>query len=104
MSVVVSSVGEKTGMRLVPQEDLVASNLEALKDEIQKKIQTAEEAVVLDLSGIEQADSLGISFVVEVYQSCNAKGLDFSVEGANSNLMKIFNLFKLTQYFPVKGK
>ena len=104
MSVVMSSVGEKSGVRLVPQEDLVASNLEALKDEIQQQLQTAEEAVVLDLSGIEHVDSLGITLMVGVYKSCKEKGLDFSVEGANNNLVKLFNLFKLTRYFPVKGK
>ena len=104
MSVVVSAMGEKRGIRLAPQEDLVASNLEFLKDELHEQIQMAEAAVVLDLSGIEHVDSLGISLVVGVYKSCNEKGLDFSVEGANSNLVKIFNLFKLTQYFPVQGE
>jgi anti-anti-sigma factor len=57
--------------------------------------------VVLDLSAVEQIDSLGITLVLGLFKSCQKGGAAFSVEGVSADLMRVFKLFNLTVYFPV---
>ncbi len=90
-------------LRLAPTSNLVASSVADARTEIQKALESTHEAVVLDLSEAEHVDSLGISLVVGLFKTCRDKGLAFSVEGVNQNLLRVFRLFKLPEHFPVKG-
>ena len=68
-----------------------------------KEIDGAYKSVILDLSTVELVDSIGISLVVGLFKSCQSKNMEFSVEGANENLLRVFALFKLPQFFPIQG-
>ena len=94
---------EGNALRLAPNVDLAASSVEILRTEMMDAIDEEHESVVLDLSAIEQVDSLGITLVVGLFKTCKGKDLGFSVEGANPNLLRVFSLFKLNKHFPVKG-
>jgi anti-anti-sigma factor len=90
-------------LRLNPSSDLVASSVEQQRTEMLSAIEVSAKSLVLDLSSVEQVDSLGISLVAGLFKTCQAKGLEFSVEGANANILRVFKLFKLPHFFPVKG-
>ena len=90
--------------RLVVKEDLVASSVTRLRAEMLEAVEQAGGSVVLDLSAASQVDSLGISLVVGLFKTCQKRGLAFQVEGVNANILRIFELFKLTRHFPVKGE
>jgi anti-anti-sigma factor len=86
---------------LNPKGDLVASTVEVLRDGMLKALDDAKEAVVLDLSSTKQLDSLGITLVLGLFKSCQKKGIAFSIEGANPDLLRVFKLFNLTKFFPI---
>ena len=90
-------------LRLSPSGDLVASSVEQQRAEMLSAIEASAKALVLDLSSVEQVDSLGISLVAGLFKSGQAKGFEFSVEGANASILRVFKLFKLPHFFPVKG-
>lgn len=88
---------------LAPQEDLLASSAQTFRTEMIEALESAQEGVVLDLSAVSQVDSLGISLVVGLFKSCQSKELTFSVVAVNDNILRVFKLFKLTQFFSVEG-
>jgi len=87
-------------LRLSPSGDLVASSVEQQRAEMLSAIEASAKALVLDLSSVEQVDSL---VVAGLFKSGQAKGFEFSVEGANASILRVFKLFKLPHFFPVKG-
>lgn len=57
--------------------------------------------VVLDLTGVNQIDSLGITLILGIYKSCQKQGIPFSVEEAVPDLVRVFKLFSIPKLFPV---
>jgi anti-sigma B factor antagonist len=88
-------------LRLKPKGDLVASTVDPQREAMMKALQTADKAVVLDLSDSKQIDSLGITLVLGLFKSCQKSGKAFSIEGVNSDILRVFRLFNLTKFFPV---
>jgi anti-anti-sigma factor len=89
-------------LRLNPKGDIVASTVEGLREALLKAIAEAKGAVVLDLSSTRQIDSLGITLVLGLFKSCQQKSMGFSIEGVNPDILRVFRLFNLTKFFPVK--
>ncbi len=88
-------------LRLNPKGDLVASTVEALREGLLKALEEADGPVVLDLGTARQIDSLGITLVLGLFKTCQQKGLAFSIEGVNPDILRVFRLFNLTKFFPV---
>jgi len=88
-------------LRLNPKGDLVASTVEALREGLLKALEEADGPVVLDLGTSRQIDSLGITLVLGLFKTCQQKGLAFSIEGVNPDILRVFRLFNLTKFFPV---
>ncbi len=89
--------------RIVPKGDLLASRAEVEREAMLKVIQKAKTDVVLDISKVQHIDSMGISLIVGLYNSCRAKGLGFSVEGASKDILQLFKMFSLSKYFQATG-
>lgn len=103
MSEMVQVLNEGGACRIIPQGNVVASSVDGMRAEIRAALEPVSDPVVFDLSKVQELDSLGISLVVGLFKSCQQKNLAFSVEGVSPNLMRVFSLFKLQGYFPVKG-
>ncbi len=88
-------------LRLTPRTDLVASTVEGHRSSLMKAIEEGSESVVLDLSSVDQIDSLGITLVLGLFKSCQKSGAAFSIEGVKPDILRVFKLFNLTKFFPV---
>jgi anti-anti-sigma factor len=95
---------ENNTVRLTALDDLIAMHTPLQRACLQELLKEIVDAVVLDLSRIEMVDSLGITLVVRLYKTCQAKGLPFHVEGASPELMRLFRFFCLSDLFEVKGR
>ncbi len=90
------------GLRIHPKAELVASQVEALRDALQAAIQGVKGRIELDLEGITQIDSMGVTLILGLYKSAQNLGLSFGVTGVDRNLARVFRLFSLTKFFPVE--
>ena len=89
-------------LRLKPMVDLVASTVEAQRETMMKALGSGAEAVVLDLEGVEQMDSLGITLVLGLFKTCQKASTPFSIEGVKADIMRVFRLFNLPKFFPIQ--
>ena len=90
------------GVRIHPKAELVASQVESLRDALQAAIQGVKGKVTLDLDGVTQIDSMGVTLILGLYKSAQNQGLQFGVVGVDRNLARVFRLFSLTKFFPVE--
>jgi len=88
-------------LRLKPKADLVASTVEVQRAAMMKALESAEGEVVLDLSGVAQIDSLGITLVLGLFKTCQKAGVAFAICGVRPDLMRVFRLFNLPKFFPI---
>jgi anti-anti-sigma factor len=89
-------------LRLNPKGDIVASTVESLRDALLTALEEATGPVVLDLASTKQIDSLGITLVLGLFKTCQKKQLGFAIEGVSPDILRVFRLFNLTKFFPVK--
>lgn len=89
-------------LRLSPRTDLVASTVEGHRASMMKALAGAEASVVLDLSSVNQVDSLGITLVLGLFKSSQKAGAAFSVEGVGPDILRVFKLFNLNRFFSIK--
>ena len=91
-------------LHLLALGNLVAGTVAAQRVFLGEHLDRAKHAVVLDLGGAELVDSLGITLVVGLYKSCQERKLDFSVEGVNAEVMRLFKFFSLNDVFQIRGR
>jgi len=89
------------GLHLKPKGNLVASTVEAHRAAMTKALEDADALVVLDLTSVDQIDSLGITLVLGLFKSCQKAGNTFQVEGVKPDIMRVFKLFNLPKFFSI---
>ena len=81
---------------LQPQADLVASQIEVLRDAVltQMKQEPDVTGVVRDATGIEIVDSLGVNLIIGIYRQAVADTKTFEVINAGSRFIKVAQMGK----------
>lgn len=88
---------------IVPETDLVASQVELLRDTILKKLknETSLKQIVLNVKGIEIIDSLGVNLIVGTFKQGEALSAEFKIINAGEKFIKISDFFQFTEFFTV---
>lgn len=79
--------------------NVVKDNIKRAEDYIDKD---NSGAVILDLSNVENIDSIGITFIVGLYKTSSGQERDFKVIGANDHITNLFHLMSLDEVFPIE--
>lgn len=87
------------------QEDLIALNVKRFNISVMEMLDDREEynELILDLGEIENIDSVGVTFVVSLYKSTNNEGKQFRVINTNSDIIQLFKLMKLDEFFEMES-
>lgn len=90
---------------IVPNCDLVASNVEKIRDSVLMKLkkESSIEHLVLNVNGIEVVDSLGVNLIIGIYREAASQSMDFQVTNANEKFQKISGFFKFEDFFKVSS-
>jgi len=91
---------------LQPGTDLVASHIEALRDAVlaEMKKHPGVTGVVLDATGVEIVDSLGVNLIIGIYRQAIAETKTFEVINAGSRFIKVAQFFRFFSLFSVNGE
>lgn len=85
-------------------EDLTANNVPMFNETLKEMLsgEDAHEELVLDLNHMENIDSVGVTFVINLYKTIKNDGKLFRVVGASSDVQSLFKLMRLDQFFDLK--
>lgn len=94
---------ETDALWLTPESDLVASRIEALRNFFAEQMKAHPEAarIVLNVSGVETVDSLGVNLIVGLYREASAASKTMEIVGANDKFMKVASFFRLPAIFTI---
>lgn len=88
-------------MRLILIDGLTANNVAKfnlkIDDLFRSEMNFSE--IVLDLGNIKNIDSLGVTFVIGLYKRTESVYKKFGISGASSDILSLFKLMKLDQFF-----
>jgi len=84
---------------VVEKNKLIGTENGELQSLVQESIEKGSKNIVVDLSKVEYIASWGIGILVYAYTTCNNKGIQFSLEGVNENVMNILDQLKLDKLF-----
>ena len=89
---------------LLPETDLVASQMEEIRDYFIKELRenTELEKVSLDAKGIEIVDSLGVNLIIGLYRHVSTESKKFNVINAGEKFMKVANFFRFSTLFDIE--
>jgi anti-anti-sigma factor len=90
---------------LIPGTDLVASNVEAQRNDMAEKIHknSGVSRVVLDVHGVDIVDSLGVNLIIGLYREVSSGSKTFEIIGGSEKFMKVANFFRFPSLFTVRS-
>lgn len=88
-------------LRLKPHGDLIASTVEGERNRLMQALDSSTGPVVLDLAGVKEIDSLGITLILGTFKTCQKASRTFAVEGVSAEIHRVFKLFSLPKLFPI---
>jgi chemotaxis protein histidine kinase CheA len=91
---------------LTPDSDLVASEIESIRDDFLKKIRENPDVsgVVLKVDHVENMDSLGVNLVIGIFRQMTAESKEFKVTGAGQRFMKVAKFFQFPALFTIEPR
>ena len=97
---------QKDTLFLEPNTDLVASQIEKLRDSFLKKLKENPNVskVIFKADHIETVDSLGVNLIIGIYRQVNSESKTFEITGAGENFLKVANFFQFPALFNINNK
>ena len=92
-------------MRLMVMDNLTANHIQTHKDKLDEILSSDMQfgEVVLDLSRVKNIDSVGVTFVIGLYKRIDALPKTFKVAGASDDIIRLFKLMKLDEFFDINS-
>jgi anti-anti-sigma factor len=89
---------------IIPDDPLAASTINPLHNQLLSFFSdpTRFQKVIVDLSGVQIIDSLGVNLLVGLYKECRKHGKAYIVTGCTPSIRRLFDLYKLTTYFGIE--
>lgn len=99
-----SEVLKKNGLVIVsPGRDVVASMAPDFKTELQNLLKTEKpEKMIIDLSGVEMVDSVGIGVIIAAYNSLREIGGVLEIANASADIHKALIAMRLNHHFAIE--
>ena len=96
----------KNMLILQPQTDLIASHIEVLREAVlpEMKKHHGVTGVILDATGIDIVDSLGVNLIIGIYRQAAAESKTFEIINAGEKFIKVARFFRFYSLFSVNGE
>ena len=87
-----------------PGQNIVAAMTQNFRDELRLLLAKGITNIVIDLTGVEIIDSMGLSVLVAVHNSLQKKGTRLEIRNAVDNINKLMGEMRLDRHFILTPK
>jgi anti-sigma B factor antagonist len=84
-----------------PGMDVVASMANDFRTELHSVVQESPKEILIDLSGVEMVDSVGIGVIIATHNSINKAGGKLKVINVIKDIYSLFSTMRLDRHFDV---
>ncbi len=97
------SAGKKKSTTNVikPGKDIVASMADDFRNKLLNSVNKGIKELILDLSGVEALDSVGLGVVIATHNSLKNIGGKLKIIKASEDIFRLFQTMRLDQHFEV---
>ncbi len=85
-----------------PGIDVVASMANDFRTELHSVVQESPNEILIDLSGVEMVDSVGIGVIIATHNSINKAGGKLKVINVIKDIYSLFSTMRLNRHFDVE--
>ncbi len=85
-----------------PGKDVVASMAEEFKKNLLDLIKNGIKELVIDLSGVEVVDSVGLGVMIATHNTLSKSGGKLKVINASEDICRLFQTMRLDQHFEIQ--
>ena len=93
---------KKTANVIKPGKDIVASMADDFKSKLLILVKKGTKELILDLSGVEAVDSVGLGVVIATHNSLKNAGGKLKVIKASEDIFRLFQTMRLDQHFEIQ--
>jgi anti-anti-sigma factor len=86
-----------------PGKDVVASMAEEFKQSLLDEIKNGIKELVIDLTGVEVVDSVGLGVMIATHNSLSKSGGKLKVVNASEDICRLFQTMRLDQHFEIQA-
>ena len=98
-----SKVIKEDGRVMVkPEKDVVASMVNAFRSELHALVQEQPTEMIIDMSGVNMVDSVGIGVIIATYNSLNKTGGKFALTNVSKDIFSLLSTMRLDQHFSIE--
>lgn len=85
-----------------PGEDIVAPTVDGLRKKLLNLMEGGGKELVVDLTGVQMIDSVGIGLLVATHNSLHKTGGRLVVTNASKDICDLFKAMRLDQHFELR--
>jgi len=85
-----------------PGKDVVASMAEDFKKSLLDLVRNGIKELVIDLSGVEIVDSVGLGVIIAAHNSLSKSGGKLKIVNVSEDIYRLFQTMRLDQHFDVQ--
>lgn len=92
-------------MRLELETDLISKNVKNLNMKLMDYIDEFDSVseIVLNMATVNNIDSVGVTFVINLYKTVINEGCSFRVIHCSDDIKQLFKLMKLEDFFELES-
>jgi anti-anti-sigma factor len=91
--------GEKVVIKL--DKDIVASNVEEIKQELKQELAEGMTEITIDLSNVEMMDSMGIGILIATHNSLKKLNSQLNLINTSDDISKLLRTMRLHEHFNI---
>ncbi len=95
----ITTVGDKVIVK--PGEDIVASLVKNLKEEMKEVLAAGTVELAIDLSGVEMMDSMGIGVLIAAHNSLKKNGGRLELINVPADILNLLKNMRLDKHFKI---
>ncbi len=84
-----------------PGQDIVASIVDGLKEDVKKVMEEGATQVSMDLDGVNMMDSMGLGVLIAIHNSLQKQGNTLQLLNVASDILKLLKNMRLDQHFNI---
>lgn len=87
---------------IVPRANLISDSISSLRESFLGAIRSnVERTVVLDVSGVDVVDSMGVNLIIGLYRELDTSSRTLKIINASDKFMKVADFFKFSSLFTI---
>ena len=90
-----------TTVTIRPECDIVASTLNQIRPELKAAVDGGATKLIIDFTGIDMIDSMGIGIVIATYNSLKKQSGALELTNVSAEIANLLKNMRLNQYFTI---